>query len=200
MLALSSKVKMRFREDYYYIDKTLAGDLNAYGLLVQKHEKVAFTLAKRILKNKEEAEEATQDAFLKAYQSLSSFKGNSKFTTWLYKIIYNEALGRIRKNKETTIELDSVCEISSDTTTYLDGLRTLQLLERRSLIQKGLEALKPKEAAALTLFYLEEQSIKEIEVIMNLSSSNIKILLHRGRKSLLEAIQQLTNSELIHLL
>lgn len=191
---------MRFQEDHHYIEKTLQGNMNAYGQLILKHEKYVFTLALRMLKNREEAEEAAQDAFMKAFHSLRTFEGNSKFTTWLYKIVYNEALGRLRKSKTISIQLDEVGEMASNSVDYLDGLRALQLIERKELIQRGLEAMKPVESAVLTLFYLEEQSIKEIEEIMGLKSSHVKILLHRGRKSLLESLQKITNSELIHLL
>lgn len=197
---LASNLKMRFQEDHHYIEKTLRGNLNAYGQLILKHEKYAFTLAFRILKNREEAEEAAQDAFMKAFHSLKTFEGNSKFTTWLYKIVYNEALGRLRKSKNNSLSLDEVGELPSGSADYLDGLKSLQLKERKELIQHGLEALKPAESAVLTLFYLEEQSIKEIEEIMSLTSSNIKILLHRGRKNLLDSMRTITKSELIHLL
>lgn len=174
--------------------------MNAYGQLIQKHEKYAFTLAMRILKNREEAEEASQDAFMKAFHSLKTFEGKSKFTTWLYKIVYNEALGRLRKSKNYTIQLDEVEETTSSSVDYLDGLKSLQVIERKELIQRGLDAMKPAESAVLTLFYLDEQSIKEIEEIMGLTSSHVKILLHRGRKNLLVSLQKITNSELIHLL
>lgn len=197
---LASNVKMRFQEDHLYIERTLRGNMNAYGQLIQKHEKYVFTLAMRILKNREEAEEAAQDAFMKAFNSLKTFEGKSKFTTWLYTIVYNEALGRLRKSKNYTVQLDEVDDMASGTTDYLDGLKSLQLTERKELIQRGLDAMKPAESAALTLFYLEEQSIKEIEEIMGLKGSHVKILLHRGRKSLLESIQKITKAELIHLL
>ncbi|MEB2782281.1 RNA polymerase sigma factor [Algoriphagus sp. C2-6-M1] len=196
----ASHVKMRFQEDHHYIEKTLRGNRSAFGQLIQKHEKFAYTLAMRILKNREEAEEASQDAFMKAFHSLKTFEGKSKFTTWLYKIVYNEALGRLRKSATYTLQLDAVEELSSDPADYLDGLKSLQLNERKELIQRGLHTMKPRESAVLTLFYLEEQSIKEIEEIMDLTSSNVKILLHRGRKSLLESLQKITNNELIDLL
>ncbi|WP_140160501.1 RNA polymerase sigma factor [Algoriphagus antarcticus] len=197
---LASNVKMRFQEDHHYIEKTLQGNLNAYGQLILKHEKYAFTLALRVLKNREEAEEAAQDAFMKAFHSLKTFEGNSKFTTWLYKIVYNEALGRLRKSKNYTIQLDELPELASGSIDYLDGLKSLQLIERKELIQQALFTMKPAESAVLTLFYLEEQSIKEIEEIMSLTSSHVKILLHRGRKNLLESLRTITKSELIHLL
>ena len=191
---------MRFQEDHHYIEKTLQGNINAYGQLIQKHEKYAYTLAMRILKNREDAEEAAQDAFIKAYHSLKTFEGKSKFTTWLYKIVYNEAVGRLRKTRTYTIQLEEVEGLPVNSNDYLDGLSSMQLEERKKIIQRGLDLMKPAESAALTLFYLDEQSIKEIEVIMGLTSSHVKILLHRGRKSLLDSLQKITKSELIHLL
>ena len=191
---------MRFQEDLYYIEKTLNGDLNAFGLLIQKHEKYAYTLALRIGKNPEEAEEVAQDAFMKVYRSLKTFEKKSKFTTWLYKIIYNEALGRLRKSKKFYVQLEDIHESEKYQVDFLDGLSSLHLEERSQLIQKALDNLKPSESAVLTLFYLEEQSIKEIEEITEFSESHVKILLNRGRKHMLESLKKISNQELINLL
>ena len=191
---------MRFQEDLYYIEKTLKGDLKAYGLLIRKHQSYALTLAMRILREKEEAEEVVQDAFIKVHQSLSSFEGKSKFTTWLYKIVYNEALGRIRKAKMHHTSLDEIHEYGEPSPETHNGLHLLEIDERKEIIQKALGMIKPTEAAALTLYYLEEQSIREMEEIMDLKTSHVKILLHRGRKNLLAALQQITDQELTHLL
>jgi len=191
---------MHFKEDSFYIEKTLDGDLNAFGQLIQKHERYAFTLAFRILKNQEDAEEAAQDSFMKVYASLKSFEGKSKFTTWLYKIVYHEALGRLRKSKTSLIDLNEIIHTKETTSDYLNGIDQLQFQERKLIIKNALQILKPIEAAVLTLFYLEEQSIKEIEKITDLTESHIKILLHRGRKNLLSALQKITNNELINLL
>ncbi len=191
---------MSFKEDSFYIEKTLKGDLHAFGQLIQKHEKYAYTLAFRILKNQEEAEETAQDAFMKVYFSLKTFEGKSKFTTWLYKIIYHEALGRLRKSKTTLIDLEEIIDTEETPAEFLDGIKQLEIEERKSLIRKALDTLKPTEAAVLTLFYLEQQSIKEIEQIIELTESHIKILLHRGRKNLLSSLQKISNQELIDLL
>ena len=93
----ASKDKMNYREDSFYINKVLKGNLPSYAILVEKHKGLAYTLALRIAKNNEDAEEIAQDAFLKAYNSLGSFKQDSRFSTWLYKIIYNTAISRFRK-------------------------------------------------------------------------------------------------------
>ncbi|UZD22441.1 RNA polymerase sigma factor [Algoriphagus halophytocola] len=191
---------MRFQEDRYYIDKTLQGDLKSYGLLIRKHENYALTLAIRILRDKQEAEEVVQDAFIKVHQSLSSFEGKSKFSTWLYKIVYNEALSKLRKTKAIHTSLDEIHESEDAEPDSSNGLHLLELDERKKIIKKALGMIKPTEAAALTLFYLEEQSIKEMEEIMELKTSHVKILLHRGRKSLMEALKKIAAQELTHLL
>ena len=151
---IASQDRMHFREDSFYIEKTLEGDLNAFGQLIQKHEKYAYTLAFRILKNQEEAEEAAQDAFMKVYYSLNSFEGKSKFTTWLYKIIYNEALGRLRKSKRILVNLDEIKDTKENPTEFKSGMEQLQIEERKTLIKKALDSIKPTESAILTLFYL----------------------------------------------
>lgn len=189
---------MRFLEDHDYIRQTRQGDMQAFGLLVQKHQNLVFTLAIRMLKNHEEAQEAAQDSFVKVYQCLSSFQGNSKFTTWLYRIVYNECLGRLRKTKRqfTLVEELSNTEEPAD---FMDGLEIMQLEERADLVKKGIQLLNSSEAAVLTFFYLEDQSIKEISTITGSTESNVKVQLFRGRKNLASTLQKLSNKELIGL-
>ncbi|MBB6328749.1 RNA polymerase sigma-70 factor (ECF subfamily) [Algoriphagus iocasae] len=196
----ASKGRMQFKEDHHYIEKTLAGDMHAFGQLIQKHEKYAFTLSYRILKNQEEAEEATQDAFMKVYAALATFEGKSKFTTWLFKIIYNESLGRLRKSKAELIDILDMNESHVMASDFVNGLEMIHLEERKLLIKKAMDQLKPTESAVLTLFYLEEQSIKEIEQITELTESHIKILLHRGRKNMLSSLQKISKKELTNLI
>jgi len=191
---------MHFEEDSFYIEKTRQGDLAAYGRLVQKHESYAFTLAFRILKNKEEAEEAAQDAFIKAYEGISSFEGKSKFTTWLYKIVYYESLTKLRKNKHYFLDIEEIGEKESVENSFMNGFDEIQSAQRKELIQSSLREMKPAEATILSLFYLQEQSIKEIETITEYSNSQVKILLHRGRKSLLECLKRIAKKELSELL
>ncbi|MFC3878829.1 RNA polymerase sigma factor [Algoriphagus namhaensis] len=186
---------MRTEEDSFYIEKTKNGDLQAFGALVLKYQTYALTLAVRILKNRQEAEEATQDAFVKAFQAIQDFEGNSKFTTWLYTIVYREAIGRIRKRKyfEEMDELeDSIAIISED----LNGFEILNRNERKEILRAGLDSLKPAESAILSLFYLDQLSIKEIEDITAQSNSQVKVLLHRGRKNLYSILQRQTNKEI----
>ena len=92
--------------DQIYIDKVLQGDTNAFAYLINKYKDMTYTLAIKIVKNHEDAEEVAQDSFLKAYQKIDSFKGNSKFSTWLYTIVYRTAITKIRKKKLETSDID----------------------------------------------------------------------------------------------
>jgi RNA polymerase sigma factor (sigma-70 family) len=191
---------MQFQEDTHYIKLTRAGDMQAFGLLVQKHQRLVYTLALRMLKNQEEAEEAAQDTFVRAYQSLAGFEGKSKFTTWIYRIVYNECLGRLRKSKRHYLLVEEVADLPNQPADLLDGLEILHREERSRLVKKGIDMLNPAEAAAITLFYNEDLSIKEIAAITATSESNVKVQLFRGRKHLEINLKKLANKELIGLL
>lgn len=190
---------MHFLEDTHYIKLTRQGDTQAFGLLVQKHQRLVYTLALRMLKNTEEAEEAAQDAFVKVYQSLSGFEGKSKFTTWLYRIVYNECLGRLRKNKTYIALVDDTMETLEEPADFLDGLEILHREERAALVKKSIEMLHPTEAAILTLFYLEDQPVKEIAVVTGKSESNVKVQLFRARKHLESNLKKIGSKELLGL-
>ena len=94
--------------DQYLIDKTLNGDTRAFGELVERYQAFVFTIALRIVKVREEAEEVAQDAFIKAFQSITSYRGESKFSSWLYSIAYRKALDAIRKNKKKSREVNNL--------------------------------------------------------------------------------------------
>ncbi len=93
--------------DQIYIDKVLAGDTNAFAYLINKYKNMTYTIAIKIVKSHEDAEEVAQDSFLKAYEKLNTFKGNAKFSTWLYTIVYRNAITKIRKKKVTTTDIES---------------------------------------------------------------------------------------------
>lgn len=83
--------------DQHYINAVIEGDTNAFSVLVDRYKGMVFSLSLKMLQNREEAEEAAQDTFIKTYKSLSRFNGDSKFSTWIYKITYNNCLDRLKK-------------------------------------------------------------------------------------------------------
>ena len=180
--------------DHEIVRNVLKGDIRSFAILVQRYEDYAFNLAYRVVKNREEAEEVAQDAFVKAYHSLRRFQGTGKFSTWLYTIVYREAINRVRKIKRPTVDVDEVISHNGLTADIDSGIELLGKKERKALIKKALDIMKPMEAAVLTLFYLEEQSIREASEITGMTEANVKVCLHRGRKNLRKEIRTLTNA------
>ncbi|MCB7481351.1 RNA polymerase sigma factor [Christiangramia sediminis] len=175
--------------DQYLIDKVLNGNTNAFGELVDRYQNFVFTIAIRILKVSEEAEEVAQDSFIKAYDSLSTFRGESKFSTWLYRIVYHKSLDRIKLNRRhRTYEINE--EITEDSLDHIEnGLEFMLSEERSSIIQKCVAQLPEEEAAIISLYYFDEQSVKEIAQVTDLTEDNIKIKLYRSRKKLFSLLQ-----------
>jgi len=175
--------------DLILIKRTLDGDTNAFGSLVNRHQDYIFNVVIKMLRNREEAEEIAQDTFIKAYEVLASFKGEAKFSTWLFKIAYRKSLDRIKKNKRSaTLEL--VENLTEDASMdFENGLAIMLMEERKTIIKNCILMLPEIEAAIITLYYYEEQSVKEIAEITNLSQDNIKVKLHRSRKLLYSSLE-----------
>ena len=170
--------------DQHYIDRILQGETNLFAVLVDRYKDMIFTLSLKMIKNREEAEEAAQDTFIKVYNSLSKFKGDSKFSTWIYKISYNNCLDRLKKNKKEDLNI-SIDEFSSHLVKTMDNaLSALVDTERKQAIQNCLNLLPSDDNFLLTLFYFEDQSLEEIGKIMNINANNVKVKLFRSRQKL----------------
>ncbi|MCB9163953.1 MAG: sigma-70 family RNA polymerase sigma factor [Flavobacteriales bacterium] len=167
------------------IAATLSGDTHAFAWLVQRYQHMVHTICFRILKNTEEAEEATQDSFIKAHQHLDRFQGTSRFSTWLYSIAYRTAISHLRKRGTTTLALEHA-EALGPASLPEQGL---DREDRRTALNKALDKLAPEDAALISLFYLQERSVEEIVTVTGVSASNVKVKLHRLRKRLLELLQ-----------
>lgn len=175
---------MSTNTDQYLIEQTLGGNTRAFGTLVERYQDFIFTIVLRMVKVREEAEEVAQDSFVKAFESLESYRGDSKFSSWLYSIAYRKALDRIRKNKrqQTMGLIEEITE--GDQASVENALQILEDNERKQMIQDKIMQLPEQEAALITLYYFEELSVKEIATITDLSQDNIKIKLYRSRKKL----------------
>jgi len=161
---------------------------------------MVYTLTLRIVKNKEEAEEVAQDVFVKAYKNLANFKGDSKFSTWIYKIAYYASLDVIKRNKRQ-IKSDNIDTIyDGDLENVQDAVKYLHEKERKKVINDALLKLNEDERIILTLFYFEELSIKEISKIVNLSDDNIKVKLFRSRKKLASILKYVIEPKTIDLI
>ncbi len=187
---------MNHQSDQYYINQVLDGRVNAFSVLVERHKNLVYTIAYRMIKNKEQAEEVAQDSFIKAFKSLSNYRGDAKFSTWLYTIVYRKSLDAIKSAKRmVTSEL--IEEISEGEIEMVgDALSYLQAKERKEIISDSIMKLPKDEAAIITLYYFEEKSVKEIVEIIGLTADNVKIKLYRSRKKLYSILQHHISPEI----
>ena len=183
--------------DQHYIDRILQGETNLFAVLIDRYKDMIFTLSLKMIKNREEAEEAAQDTFIKVYNSLSKFKGDSKFSTWIYKISYNNCLDRLKKNKKEDLNI-SIDEFSSHLVKTMDNaLSALVDTERKQAIQNCLNLLPSDDNFLLTLFYFEDQSLEEIGKIMNINANNVKVKLFRSRQKLATILKKQLEPEIV---
>lgn len=175
---------MLLPEDKELISRSLAGDHVAYGVLVDRYKYLIFTLACRLLKNKEDAEEIAQDTFVKAFEALETFKGDAKFSSWLYRIAYRKSLDRIKQNKRkpflNSIDDDGVRELKASGSI----LEAIDRKERSKLLKATINRLPEIDSALVMLYYYEQLTIREISEIMDMSQNAIKVRLFRSRKQL----------------
>lgn len=176
--------------DNEIISKVLSGDYQAYAWLVTRYQNYVFTLALRMVKNREDAEEVAQDTFIKAYKYLADFKGNSKFTTWLYTIVNNTGISFLRKKKLTIHSLDNenVFQMADNQDS---GMRA-NMIEQKSkvaMVNDAIGLLNPDDAQIITLFYKAEQSLEETAQILGIETNAAKVRLHRARTRLKEKME-----------
>lgn len=188
---------MAFINDQYYINQIIEGNTNAFSVLVNQYKNLVFTLAYKMLKNREEAEEVSQDAFIKVFNSLSKFKGESKFSTWIYKITYNTCLDRLKKSKKekSVVYIEDFNE--HQVKAIENVLENIDEKERNQKIQECLQLLPGEEAFLLTLYYFDDQSIEEIAKVIDCNSNNVKIKLFRSRKKMAAVLKEQLEQEIL---
>ncbi|WP_167605537.1 RNA polymerase sigma factor [Maribellus sediminis] len=188
---------MEQKDDIYYIEKVKSGETNAFSYIVEKYKEIVFSIALKVLKNREDAEELAQESFIKAYNSLHTFKGNAKFSTWLYRITYNSCISEIRKRKMNFASTSEI-EIKDESEELnLDGIPAEN---RAQVIKQALDQLPEDEYTLVLLYYFEEQSIEDIGKVTGLSESNTKVKLYRARKKLYTIISNIMKDELYTIL
>ncbi|MFO7939041.1 MAG: sigma-70 family RNA polymerase sigma factor [Bacteroidales bacterium] len=179
--------------DNYYINRVKTGDAGAFRYLVDKYKPMAFTLTIQLVRHHQVAEELCQDAFLKAFHGLKGYKGEAAFSTWLYRIVYNTAVSYMRKKKRYTLPLEEeVVEVDDGA---LNPMEQLSRDEALRILDQALLLMDEEDRFLLTLYYLEEKSVKEMGSITEQSESNVKIRLFRGRKKLHKILSDLLKQE-----
>lgn len=177
--------------DQEVIAQVLKGNQQKYELLVKKYQAFAFTIALRYTKNREDAEELAQSAFVKAYLNLRDYRGDAKFSTWLYTIVSSLCLSFMRKKKLEVHSLDQEY-VFERADAHESSLRADQIEQRSrlQLLSRAMELLNPDDAQLLTLFYKAEQSLDEIARILHIEPNNAKVKLHRARQRLKETMEK----------
>lgn len=176
--------------DNELISQVLSGDQQAYAGLVSRYQNYVFTLALRFTKNREDAEEVSQDIFIKAYRALSDFRGASKFSTWLYTIVNTTCITFLRKKRLEIHSLDNekVFEVADNQDS---GLRAnmVEQKSRVSMVNQAIKMLSTDDAEVITLFYKGEQTLDEIAQILGIETNTAKVRLHRARARLKEKME-----------
>jgi RNA polymerase sigma-70 factor (ECF subfamily) len=187
--------------DIELIDQTLGGNQAAYADLVKRHQRFVFTLAMRFAKNREDAEEIAQDCFIKAYRSLSSFQKQSKFSTWLYSIVYTTAMTFLRKKRMDTDSIDDE-NMYIQLETQASAMKN-NMAENRSrsyYLNQAIEQLMPDDATIITLFYMGEQSLEEIGQTLGIEPNTVKVKLFRARQRLKDKLEKNLKNEVKELI
>ncbi len=162
------------------VQQVLSGNTSAFSYFVETYQDMALTIAYRICGNVQDAEDVVQESFVKAYRNLHSFRSDSKFSSWLYRIVYNTAVTHTRTRmwvSDSDIQLQDVQETSD-----FDTEMQIESAERTETVQQVLNKMPKGDALLLTLYYMEDNAVKDIAQITGLNESNVKVKLFRARK------------------
>ena len=173
------------------ISRILKGEQSAFALLVERYQNYVFTLVLRFNENREDAEEIAQDVFVKAYRSLADFRGDSKFSTWLFTITRTTCISFLRKKKLDTQSLDNErtgLQVENRESGFNANL--VEQKSRHAMLNRAIAMLSPDDAQVLNLFYKGDQTLEEIGKIIRLDPNTVKVKLHRARQRLKEKMEK----------
>lgn len=178
-----------------FVERARAGDVAAFGELVSRYERKIFRLAKNITGSDEDAEDVLQEAFLKAFEHLDNFKGDSKFYTWIVRIAVNESLMKLRKRRSNkTISLDETLDTGDDTVAreiaVWDGTPEDRFSQQeiRDILESAVQSLHPIYRAVFMLRDIDELSTEETAEALGISIPAVKSRLLRARLQLRERL------------
>jgi RNA polymerase sigma-70 factor (ECF subfamily) len=182
--------------DTEIISRVLKGDQNLFASLVERYQNYVFTLVLRFTDNRQDAEEISQDIFVKAYRSLADFRGDAKFSTWLYTIVRTSCITFLRKRKLDLVSLDNEkarIQVESHESAYKANL--IEKKSRQAMVNEAIQMLSIDDAQVLTLFYKGEQTLEEMGIILGMEPNTVKVKLHRARQRLKEKMEKYFSHE-----
>jgi RNA polymerase sigma-70 factor (ECF subfamily) len=178
------------------IQRAQSGDTQALTDLIAAHQTYVYSIALGIMHNPADAADATQDAFLKVVRSLHTYRGETKFTTWLYRLVANVCFDELRRKSHKSESLNAGWddEGESNEPMLLDADRwgqpeeSTQIRESAKEVRAALEQLTPTQRLALTLFYFQDLSDRDIAAVMDLPVNTVKSHIHRGKARLVQIL------------
>ena len=174
----------------FRIGRILGGKREEYAWFVNRYSQQVTDFTSRMMPDVEDAKEVAQDAFVKAFRSLSTFGFQSSFCTWVCRIAYRESLNRLNRQQPHYVDIDDIPAIEDDDEELSTGRE-----ERIALMEKAIDDLPPDERMLLHLYYYEDQSLRDIAYIMDVEPNALATRLHRIRKKLLRMIKQKENEQ-----
>ena len=179
-----------------YIIRIQEGEKDLFGIFVKNYKDMAFSLARRMVRNPEDCEDIVQESFVKAYKSISSFKRGAKFSTWFYRIVYNTGLtvaaSKKRKIEKEMSSVEDHFDLSAE-----DDLVYSTTDNAKEYIHEMINKLPVRHALVIILFYIDNMSLNEISQVMDVSLVNAKVLLHRSRNALRDLLIKHNYQEVI---
>ncbi|MBS1946344.1 MAG: sigma-70 family RNA polymerase sigma factor [Bacteroidetes bacterium] len=177
--------------DTEIISRVLKGDQQAYAHIVERYKNYVFTLAMRMIESREDAEEVAQDIFIKAYRSLADFRGESKFSTWLYTIARTSCITFLRKKKLETVSIENektLIQVENRESGFKANV--VEVKSKHAMVNQAIKMLSPDDAQVITLFYKGEQTLEEIGLVLGMEPNTVKVKLHRARQRLREKMEK----------
>ncbi len=172
----------------------MAGERQCYAELVDKYKSYAFTIAFKIVNNRPEAEEAAQDAFMKAFTYLKNFNRQAKFSTWLYRIVFNTAISSKRKNRHQFQSIEnSILEYPHRADSELERN------DKQIFVAQAMTTLNEADRLAIQLYYIKEFSLEEVAETMGQNINTIKVRVHRARQRLADELKRILKKEALTL-
>jgi RNA polymerase sigma-70 factor (ECF subfamily) len=182
------------QEEYNLIDRIIGGEEALYATLVDKYKSYAFTIALKVVQNRAEAEEIAQDGFIKAFHYLKKFNREAKFSTWLYRIVFNTAISYKRKSKQQFQSIEnSIIEYSERADNEIEKE------DKRIFIDQAMKKLSEADRVAVQLYYIKEYSLEETAEMLNQNINTLKVRVHRARQRLADELKRILHEEALTL-
>ena len=181
-------------EEYVLIDRIIAGEEELYASLVDKYKSYTYTIALKVVENRGEAEEVAQDGFIKAFHYLKKFNREAKFSTWLYRIVFNTAISYKRKRKQQFQSIEnSILEYSERADDEMEKE------DKRIFIAQAMSSLSEADRVAVQLYYMKEYSLEETAEILDQNINTLKVRVHRARQRLADELKKILREEALTL-